>query len=110
MISRLFVCFIVYGFLGWIYESIFCILHDKSWENRGFLYGPCIPLYGVGAVVAQILFVDAPLGKLQTSYFAIFMICAIGSFILEYGTSYVLEKKFIGLSQKHLYQIDKMTR
>ncbi|MBR1622605.1 MAG: putative ABC transporter permease [Pseudobutyrivibrio sp.] len=95
MLSKYFVYFIIYSFLGWIYETGYCTIHEKSWQNRGFLYGPCIPLYGVGATVAQIIFIDLPCEELRNaSYLVIFAVCAIGSFILEYGTSYVLERRF----------------
>jgi uncharacterized membrane protein len=36
--------------MGWIYESIFCTIKNKKWADRGFLYGPVCPIYGVGAV------------------------------------------------------------
>ena len=95
LICRYFLYFIIYSFLGWIYETCYCTIHEKAWENRGFLYGPCIPLYGVGATLAQILFLDLPIKGLDDpSYLTIFLGCAIGSFFLEYGTSYVLEKRF----------------
>ena len=95
MLSKYFVLFIIYSFLGWIYETCYCTIREKSWQNRGFLYGPCIPLYGVGATLAQIIFIDLPFDTLQNaSYFSIFLGCSIGSFFLEYGTSYALEKKF----------------
>ena len=95
MLSRYFVYFIIYSFIGWIYETCYCTIHERAWENRGFLYGPCIPLYGVGATLAQIIFVDVPIRINQSpSYLTIFLGCAIGSFFLEYGTSYVLEKRF----------------
>ncbi|QFJ55726.1 putative ABC transporter permease [Pseudobutyrivibrio xylanivorans] len=97
LVCRYFVYFIIYSFLGWIYETCYCTIHEKTWENRGFLYGPCIPLYGVGATLAQILFVDVPRICLNTpapSYQIIFIGCAVGSFFLEYGTSYVLERRF----------------
>lgn len=95
ILSRYFVFFIIYSFIGWIYETCYCTINEKTWENRGFLYGPCIPLYGVGATVTQILFVDYPFGPLKNpSYLTIFIVCAIGSFILEYSTSYMLEKQF----------------
>lgn len=95
MLSRYFVYFIIYSFLGWIYETCYCTIHEKSWQNRGFLYGPCIPLYGVGATVSQIIFIDIPCPQLRNaSYLIIFVVCSIGSFILEYGTSYVLERRF----------------
>lgn len=94
MLIKYFVCFIIYSFLGWIYETCYCTIHEKAWENRGFLYGPCIPLYGVGAVLAQIIFVDCPYISHTITYPMIFIGCAIGSFILEYSTSYVLERRF----------------
>ena len=88
-------CFIVYCFIGWIYETCYCTIHEKSWQNRGFLYGPCIPLYGIGATLAQIIFIDLPYKVLQNaSYLTIFIGCAVGSLFLEYITSYILEKKF----------------
>ncbi len=93
MISTYFVLFIIYSFFGWIYETCFCTIHEKVWRNRGFLYGPCIPIYGVGATLAQMLFVDCPRLN-QSSNLTIFLGCAVGSFILEYATSYFLEKKF----------------
>ncbi|MBR5637640.1 MAG: putative ABC transporter permease [Pseudobutyrivibrio sp.] len=95
IICRYFLYFIIYSFLGWIYETCYCTIHEKAWENRGFLYGPCIPLYGVGATLAQIIFIDIPCDNLRNaSYPMIFLICAAGSFVLEYSTSYVLEKRF----------------
>ena len=95
IICRYFVYFIIYSFLGWIYETFYCTVHEKAWENRGFLYGPCIPLYGVGATLAQILFIDLPIYySKEPTYLMIFLGCSIGSFFLEYSTSYLLEKKF----------------
>ncbi|WP_051195226.1 putative ABC transporter permease [Pseudobutyrivibrio ruminis] len=95
MLSNYFVYFIIYSFIGWIYETCYCTIHEKTWQNRGFLYGPCIPLYGVGATLAQIVFIDLPFNALHNaSYITIFCICSIGSFFLEYFTSYALEKRF----------------
>ena len=42
--------FLVFSFLGWIYESIWCsmIEQNKGFVNRGFLTGPYLPIYGTG--------------------------------------------------------------
>lgn len=94
-LSKYFVFFIFYSFLGWIYESCYCTTHEHSWQNRGFLYGPCVPIYGLAAVAAQVLFIDLPIPALhQSNNWIIFAVCAIGSFFLEYITSFVLEKLF----------------
>ena len=49
-LSRYFVYFIIFSCMGWIYESIYCTIRAKKWENRGFLYGPLCPIYGAGGV------------------------------------------------------------
>ena len=42
--------FLIYCVLGWVYESIWCcmIYHRRGFINRGFLFGPWLPIYGVG--------------------------------------------------------------
>ena len=42
--------FLIYCFLGWLYESIWCdvIYHRRGFLNRGFLWGPWLPIYGIG--------------------------------------------------------------
>ncbi len=95
MICKIFICFLIYSFFGWVYETMLCTIRDKSWKNRGFLFGPIIPIYGFGATFASLLFIIVPIPWLQNGgHLAIFLTCAIGSFILEYSTSYVLEKIF----------------
>ena len=94
-LSKLFVWFIVYSFLGWVYESIFCTIKNRQWENRGFLHGPIVPIYGVGALLASIVFSSLPVESLQqASTLTIFLICFFGSIVLEYFTSWALEKLF----------------
>ncbi len=42
--------FLTYCFFGWVYESVWCcmIYHKRGFINRGFLFGPWLPIYGVG--------------------------------------------------------------
>ena len=42
--------FLVYCILGWVYESVWCcmIYHRRGFINRGVLFGPWLPIYGVG--------------------------------------------------------------
>ncbi len=95
VVSKYFVFFIFYSFLGWIYESCYCTIQHHYWQNRGFLYGPIVPIYGVGATAAQILFNDLPIDRLHNmTNLQIFFICAAGSFVMEYITSFTLEKLF----------------
>lgn len=86
--TTLFIWFILYSILGWVYETIYCSIKDLHWDNRGMLFGPYCPIYGVGAVADILLcsHFDSPV--------VVFFCCMLGSAILEYVTSYVTEKLF----------------
>ena len=87
--------FMIYSFLGWIYESTYCTVKERKWENRGFLYGPVCPIYGAGAVI--IIFLSHRFtsgGTLTLTPWQVFLISMLGSAVLEYMTSWVLEKRF----------------
>ena len=81
--------------MGWIYESIYCTIRAKKWENRGFLYGPLCPIYGAGGVAITAI---ADLISAHTdatfTWWQIFLVAFLGSIVLEYGTSWALEKLF----------------
>ncbi|MBO5999555.1 MAG: putative ABC transporter permease [Lachnospiraceae bacterium] len=95
MISKYFIDFIVFSFLGWIYECIYCTIRTKHWQNRGFLFGPVCPIYGSGAVAGMVLFGMLPVfSGTQVPAWKIFLISAAATAILEYVTSYVMEKLF----------------
>ncbi|MCR5791680.1 MAG: putative ABC transporter permease [Lachnospiraceae bacterium] len=99
-----YVClFIVYSFLGWIYESIFCTIKTGKWQERGFLYGPICPIYGVGAILIYDIFrysgiqsyADVKvIGPVYLDMVLVFIIAVIGSAIMEYVTATVLENVF----------------
>ena len=40
--------FFLYGFLGWCVEVIYAAVTRGEFVNRGFLFGPICPVYGVG--------------------------------------------------------------
>lgn len=96
LISRYFVYFIIYAFFGWIYETIYCTIQAAKWNNRGFLFGPVIPIYGVGGVVLTILSDMLSGGIIVYNYtwWQVFLVSFFGSIILEYVTSWGLEKLF----------------
>ena len=43
--------FVLYAFLGWVCEDLYCGIPAKKFINRGFFYGPYCPIYGVGALL-----------------------------------------------------------
>lgn len=86
---ELIVYFTIYSFLGWLAETIYCFIIDKKFTYRGFLYGPVCPIYGFGGVIV-VKFLQG-MGSNPIKVFFGGMILAS---ILEYITSYVLEKLF----------------
>ena len=93
-ISRCVCLFMIYSFMGWIYESIFCTVNSGKWENRGFLYGPACPIYGTGALAVSLLMELTSGNGIEVGKWQIFLVSVIGSAILEYATSWTLEKLF----------------
>ena len=57
--------------------------------TRGFLIGPYLPIYGYGA-----LFMTVILTKYQNDLFILFSMAVLWCSILEYITSYIMEKIF----------------
>lgn len=83
-----FIIFIIYSIAGWCMEVIINIFQHHKFINRGFLVGPICPIYGTGAVAISLVLSGAE------SPFAIFCVSLVGSAILEYLASYLMEKFF----------------
>lgn len=81
--------FFLYCFLGWIWESCYVSALKRHWVNRGFLYGPLIPIYGFGAIT--VLWITLPV---RSSLPLIFLFGMIGATILEYFTGATMERIF----------------
>ena len=81
--------FIIYSFLGWCCETVYCSILQKKFVNRGFLYGPLCPIYGCGALLVLYLLRDV-----RANILPLFLSGMVVTTILEYLTSVLLEKLF----------------
>ncbi len=88
MIESYIVWFMIYSFLGWIWESGLRSVTHRRLYNSGFLNGPYIPIYGCGAVLDIFLLSDLS-DPLQIFFLAAFIDC-----LLEYLTSCLMEALF----------------
>ncbi len=84
-----FLLFIIYAFFGWCMEVIGKLIQYKRFINRGFLIGPYCPIYGVGALLITFLLKGFTKNPILLFVMAI-LVCGI----LEYLTSYFMEKIF----------------
>jgi uncharacterized membrane protein len=88
--SDLFIYFSATAFLGWILESAYRSIVDRQWVNAGFLFGPFVPIYGVGAMTIaglSLMLKDVP-------GYLFWPILVISPTIIEYSASLLLEKAF----------------
>lgn len=84
-----FMYFLIYSFFGYIIEIIVCSWYEKKVVNRGFMYGPICPIYGVGALL--IIF---GLSSFYDNPVLLFILGMLITAIIEYYTSYLFEKIF----------------
>ena len=49
-----YIIFLVYAHLGWVYEELWYLIAENKIVNRGFLYGPFLPVYGFGILILLI--------------------------------------------------------
>ena len=81
--------FIIYSFIGWVIEVIYVYYDEDKLVNRGFLIGPCCPIYGVSSIL-MIFLLDKYKPNLEVLFVMAVLICTI----TEYLTSLIMEKLF----------------
>lgn len=89
LFRKYFSLFIIYSFIGWVMEVFWTLFTDKKLVNRGFLIGPYCPIYGVGCLLLIVL-----LDRFKYSVLLLFFMSIIICSILEYSTSFFMEKLF----------------
>ncbi len=86
----LFLIFMIYSVIGYLAEISYCsFIHKKIILNRGFLLGPYLPIYGIGAMIIVYL-----LKSYENDYLALFVMSIVVCSLVEYFVSYLIEKIF----------------
>ncbi len=88
-VSNLILYFSAYSILGYILEITLCSLNEKKLVNRGFLFGPWIPVYGFG-----MLLVLGATFSVKENFTLTFLTSTLVCSLLEYFTSWLMEKLF----------------
>lgn len=81
--------FVLYAFIGYLCEVAYCSIGQRHLVNRGFLYGPWLPIYGFGGLV-----VDIFITPLKNYPIVVFILGVLLTSIIEYIGSFLLEKIF----------------
>ncbi|RSX49355.1 putative ABC transporter permease [Bifidobacterium castoris] len=86
--DKVFLWFLLYSFVGWLWETCLNIVMKRRFVDRGILNGPLCPIYGFGAMLA----VYGLPG--EHSFLAVFLSSGVLACTLEYLTSWGIEKLF----------------
>lgn len=97
LFQKVFLYFWVYAVLGWVYEVFLeVVVYRWGFSNRGFLFGPYLPVYGFGALL--IIACLRPLsrkplhiGKVNIMPVVVFLAVVALTTVVELITSYLLE-------------------
>ena len=81
--------FFAYAAMGWFMEVLYMGVRERHLTNRGFLLGPCCPIYGAGMLGITLLFQGSHYGYWHV-FFSIILLCSL----LEYAVSALMERVF----------------
>ena len=90
--SKIVLFFFFFSIIGWLWEVFYFIVIKGQFVNRGFLRGPWLPIYGFACALLILFTKSKKLRKLLNSPMLTFIFITIFCTILEYITSYVIEK------------------
>ena len=85
-IKRVAFYFVIFSFLGWIWEVFLSFTTTGVFINRGMLFGPWTPIYGFGGIGVLLL------SKKFKKPWQLFLAAFIISGVLEYLTATILEE------------------
>jgi uncharacterized protein len=86
-LEKLLFFFFLFSFFGWVFELFLEVLAGRGFVNRGFFYGPVVPIYAAGFFFAYALCYP-----LRDSPVLVFFTSMIACTALEYVTGWILEK------------------
>ncbi|MBR5451513.1 MAG: putative ABC transporter permease [Clostridia bacterium] len=86
--------FLVYGFAGWVFETIYTLAKTKKFVNKGFLQGPVLAAYGLApvAVSAALIPFESLSGWITCPLTVIISFAA--AFVFEFTSALVFKKMF----------------
>lgn len=84
--------FFIFSFVGWLWEVGLYLFRDGILVNRGTMYGPWLPIYGVGCTLIVLLTKFKSFRKMLKNPVLTFSVVMILCTVIEYLTSWYIEK------------------
>lgn len=88
--------FLFFSVCGWIYEVIWTYIDVQIWTNRGYLFGPWLPIYGIGGMLMygafhKLLQKPVYIGKLNIRFLLLFLYICLAATVIELAGTYIIE-------------------
>lgn len=82
VLTNYFWVFILGSFIGWLCESVWCILRYRKIESRkGLIYGYFIPIYGIATVFISLFVNIFNINNYWLFFFLAFLICGVVEYL-----------------------------
>ena len=96
IVRNIILLFIFFAVCGWIYEVVWTYFDDGVWTNRGYLFGPWLPIYGFGGMLIYGIFrkqIKKPLyiGKLNIRFLLLFVYICLITTVVELAATEIIE-------------------
>jgi len=108
---RMALYFIAYAFVGWMYELFVWIFEEHSLMNRGFLFGPWLPIYGFGGLILYLTVCPSAKKPMNVSIFGkefnvrpavVFILITVCAAAVELVSTYIMDA--LGVDWTALWQ------
>lgn len=93
LFTDLLLLFFLFCFAGWLWEVSLHLVQHHTLVNRGTMYGPWIPIYGIGGI-ACILLLDRYKKNLPKTFFLIMLTAGILEFFISWGLDFFLNSSY----------------
>ena len=85
--------FFLFSFIGWLWEVGLHLVQYHEFVNRGTMYGPWLPIYGAGGVLA-ILLLDRFKGNLPRTVLLIMVTAGVLEFTVSWALDFFLNTSY----------------
>lgn len=101
--------FICYAIVGWLYEVVLWIFEQHQIMNRGFCFGPWLPIYGFGGIllyytIYQYALKEQQIGPINIKPLLVCFIIAASAVTVELISTYIMD--MAGLDFHTLWSYD----
>jgi len=108
-IRKILILFIIYSIVGWLYEFTLWSFELHQLMNRGFLFGPWLPIYGFGGLIIYRFcykYATKPveIGNTNVKPLMVGIIISIAAALIELVSTLILDK--VGIDWTSLWKYD----